>query len=90
MKSAMQELIDWAISLQYNQHQSIDWIVIKDKAESLLETEKQQMDKVSGDWFNEGASYMHDGKRKYETFEQYYTSTYGSKGSGMSEKPTNI
>ena len=36
----MQELIDWAISLQYNQQQCIDWIVIKDKAEQLLEKEK--------------------------------------------------
>ena len=41
-KTAMQELIDWAISLQYKQQQCIDWIVIKDKAESLLATEKEQ------------------------------------------------
>jgi hypothetical protein len=39
--------------------------------------EKEQMDKVSGDWWNEGASYMHDGGRKYESFEQYYNETYG-------------
>ena len=39
----MQELIDWAISLQYNQQQCIDWIVIKEKAESLFEMEKQQI-----------------------------------------------
>jgi hypothetical protein len=39
--------------------------------------EKEQMDKVAGDWWNEGASYMHDGKRKYESFEQYYNETYG-------------
>ncbi len=38
--------------------------------------EKEQMDKVAGDWWNEGASYMHDGKRKYESFEQYYNETY--------------
>jgi hypothetical protein len=41
-KTAMQELIDWAISLQYKQQQCIDWIVIKDKAESLLATDKKQ------------------------------------------------
>jgi hypothetical protein len=40
------------------------------------EMEKQQMDKVAGDWWNEGASYMYDGKRKYETFEQYYNETF--------------
>jgi len=40
------------------------------------EMHKQEMDKLSGDWFNEGASYMYDGKRKYETFEQYYQETF--------------
>ena len=39
MNKAMQELIDWAISLQFNQQQCIDWMVIKDKAEQLLEKE---------------------------------------------------
>ena len=42
-KTAMQELIDWAISLQYEQQKCIDWIVIKEKSESLLEMEKQQI-----------------------------------------------
>jgi len=42
-KTAIQELIDWAISLQYEQQQCIDWIVIKEKLESLLEMEKQQI-----------------------------------------------
>jgi hypothetical protein len=45
--------------------------------EQALEMEKEQMDKVAGDWWNEGASYMHDGGRKYESFEQYYNETYG-------------
>ena len=40
------------------------------------EMEKEQMDKVAGDWWNEGASYMHDGRRKYESFEQYYNETF--------------
>jgi hypothetical protein len=44
--------------------------------EQAKEMEKQQMDKVAGDFWNEGASYMHDGKRKYETFEQYYNETF--------------
>lgn len=41
--------------------------------------EKEQMDKVAGDWWNEGASYMYDGKRKYESFEQYYNETFNTK-----------
>ena len=40
MNKAMQELIDWAVSLQYNQQQCIDWMVIKNKAEQLLEKEE--------------------------------------------------
>jgi len=40
MNKAMQELIDWAKSLQYNQQQCIDWMVIKDKAQQLLEKEE--------------------------------------------------
>jgi hypothetical protein len=41
------------------------------------EMEKEQMDKVSADWWVEGASYIQYGKRKYETFEQYYNETFG-------------
>ena len=41
--------------------------------------EKKQMDNVSVDWWNEGASYMYDGKRKYDSFEQYYNETYKDK-----------
>ena len=51
-------------------------IITFEEFEQAKEMHKQEMDKVSGDWFNEGASYMHDGKRKYETFEQYYQETY--------------
>ena len=40
--------------------------------------EKEQMDKVAGDWWNEGASDMHDGGRKYESFEQYYNETFNT------------
>jgi hypothetical protein len=40
--------------------------------------EKEEMDKVSEDWFVEGCSHMKDNKRIYQSFEQYYTSTYGS------------
>jgi hypothetical protein len=40
------------------------------------EMEKQQMDKVSEDWFVEGCSHMKDNKRIYQSFEQYYNETY--------------
>jgi len=45
--------------------------------EQYKQMEKEQMDNVSVDWWNEGASYMYDGKRKYNSFEQYYNETYG-------------
>ena len=38
--------------------------------------EKEQMDKISEDWWVEGCAYMKDGKRIYESFEQYYNKTY--------------
>jgi hypothetical protein len=41
------------------------------------EMNKEQMDKVAEDWWNEGARSAYDGKRKYESFEQYYEQTYG-------------
>jgi hypothetical protein len=41
------------------------------------EMEKEIMDKVAEDWWNEGARSAYDGKRKYESFEQYYNETYG-------------
>jgi hypothetical protein len=46
------------------------------------EKHKQEMDIVAGDWWNEGASYMHDGKRKYESFEQYYNETFNPQSNG--------
>ena len=38
---------------------------------------KEEIEKVSEDWWNEGASYMYDGQRKYNSFEQYYNETFG-------------
>jgi hypothetical protein len=70
-KTAMQELIDWAISLQYKQQQCIDWIVIKDKAESLLAMEKEQIEDA---YFIGG----HDIKNnRYRGMHEYYNETYG-------------
>jgi hypothetical protein len=45
--------------------------------EQAKEMEKEQMDKVAGDWWNEGACYVSGGERKYESFEHYYNETYG-------------
>jgi hypothetical protein len=45
--------------------------------EQAKEMNKEQMDKVAEDWWNEGARYVHDGEKKYESFDQYYEQTYG-------------
>ena len=45
--------------------------------EQAKQMEKEQMDKVSEDWWVEGCRYMKDNKRIYESFEQYYNETYG-------------
>jgi hypothetical protein len=50
---------------------------LKQLKEQAKEMEKEQMDKVAEDWWNEGARSAYDGKRKYESFEQYYQQTYG-------------
>jgi hypothetical protein len=44
--------------------------------EQAKEMEKEQMDKISEDWWVEGCTYMKDGKRIYESFEQYYNKIY--------------
>ena len=73
-----QTAVDWLIDQleKYELYSKISFQCLKE-IEQAKEMEKQQMDKVSGDWWVEGASYMHDGKRKYETFEQYYNETFG-------------
>ena len=72
-QTAIQELIDWAVSLQYNQQQCTDWIVIKNKAESLLEMEKQQIIDAANlpikDRWYVATKYSNCG-------EQYYSKTY--------------
>jgi hypothetical protein len=55
------------------------WDMIRDIIQQAKAMEKEQMDKVAGDWWNEGASDMHDGGRKYESFQHYYNETYGGK-----------
>jgi hypothetical protein len=71
-----QTAVDWLIDMHFG---GIEHVTpyFKKHIEQAKQMEKEQMDKVAGDWWNEGASYMHDGRRKYESFEQYYNETYG-------------
>lgn len=72
-----------------NKQSSVQWLfqklwdTPKDKFEwhSIFlmahQMHKEEMDKVAGDFWNEGASYMYDGKRKYNSFDEYYNETFG-------------
>jgi len=73
MKTAIQELIEWAISLQGNQQQCIDWIVIKNKAKSLLEKEKEQIQKAFSD--GQETPINHPTLPHYSR-EEYYNDNY--------------
>jgi hypothetical protein len=46
---------------------------LKEKAKAM---EKEQMDKVSEDWFVEGCSHMKDNTRIYKSFKYYYQHHY--------------
>jgi disulfide oxidoreductase YuzD len=72
-----QTAIDWlrqAINKKLNNELSPYFVDLFDNAKAM---EKEQMDKVSEDWFVEGCSHMKDNKRIYQSFEQYYNETYG-------------
>ena len=75
-----QTAVEWLVE---ELNQKIDfipinkWDMIRDIVQKAKSMEKEQMDKISEDWFVEGCSHMMENKRIYQSFEQYYTSTYG-------------
>jgi len=66
-QTAMQEFIEWAISLKDKEQQCIDWICIKSKAEELLPMEKEQIVKA---WM------ATDNELQRIAAEQYYNETF--------------
>jgi hypothetical protein len=54
-----------------------DEVDIKKAIEQAKAMHKTEIEKVAEDWWNEGAGYMYDGQREYNSFEQYYNETYG-------------
>ena len=50
--------------------------VSADIVKQAKEMHYKELNKVSEDWWTEGASYMYDGKREYNSFEQYYNETF--------------
>ena len=71
-----QTAIDWLVEQVFNDIDLKDSI-LKLAISQAKEMEKEQMDKVSEDWFVEGCIHIKDNKRIYQSFEDYYISTYG-------------
>jgi hypothetical protein len=71
-----QTSVEWLVEQLEQHYTSIDIknTVVFQQAKAM---EKEQMDKVSEDWWVEACSYMDANKRIYESFEQYYNETYG-------------
>jgi predicted HAD superfamily hydrolase len=76
-RTAVEFVID-EIRAQIKEHGIVDAITISALRQMGKGMEKQQMDKVSEDWFVEGCTHIKDNKRIYQSFESYYTSTFGS------------
>jgi hypothetical protein len=70
-----QTAVEWLVNELEKHHIKVD---IKNTVVFMQakQMEKEQMDKVSEDWFVEGCSHMKDNKRIYQSFEQYYIDTY--------------
>jgi hypothetical protein len=73
-----QTAVEWLIEQLNSKYGGNDFLITHiNEIGKAKEMDKEQMDKVAEDWWNEGARSAYDGKRKYESFEQYYEQTYG-------------
>ena len=73
MKQTAVEWLQEAISKKLNNELGPYFIDLFDNAKAM---EKEQMDKVSEDWFVEGLMHIKDNKRIYQSFEEYYNKIY--------------
>lgn len=78
MKTAMQQLVEWVDEYckAYGMYPN-EWEV-KQKANHLLKTEKQQMDACFQNGYIEGISQQSKLGRKYENFEDYFTKIFNN------------
>lgn len=80
MKQTAVEWLKVTVKSMIENGEDADLYAVLWHIEQAKEMEREQMDKVAGDWWNEGASYMYDGQMKYESFEQYYKETFNTNG----------
>jgi hypothetical protein len=79
-KTPMSNKQQTAVDIAFEKLASQGLLVTKDYKNLVVyreakEMEKEQMDKVSIDWFVEGCSH-NDNKRIYQSFEEYYNETF--------------
>ena len=72
-----QTAVDWLVKEIDSQYPHINILWKQRMIEQAKQTEKEQMDKVSEDWWKEGLRSMNGEERKYKSFQQYYNETYG-------------
>ena len=69
--------VEWLLSFiepSLTQEQKHFFSMVIEQAKAM---HKEEIEKVAEDWWNEGAGYMYDGQREYNSFEQYYNETFG-------------
>jgi len=71
-QTALQQLIEWAVSLKNNSQQCTDWICIKEKAEELLQMEKEQISQAYVQGLIDAVN---------QQLREYYNETYGTTNS---------
>jgi predicted HAD superfamily hydrolase len=75
-----QTAVEWMVDELRNhikENGRLDAITISEFKMKAKAMEKEQMDKVSEDWFVEGCTHINDNKRIYQSFEHYYSEHYG-------------
>ena len=73
---AEQTAVDWLF-----EQIPVEWTSTKygfDAYQQAKEMEKEQMDKVAEDWWNEYEGYINGEERKFKSFDQYYDETFKS------------
>ena len=72
---AEQTAVDWLF-----EQIPVEWTSTRyafDAYQQAKQMEKEQMDKVSEDWWNEAMHHTNGGETRYESFIEYYNQTFG-------------
>lgn len=73
-----QTAVEWLIE-EIERNTGLNYLYEEDYVIKAKEMEKQQIIDACYFAYNEGCSYMSDGKTEYDSFEQYYNETFKKK-----------